>query len=43
MVRPVRKKRGVVRYEQEYPNHPREMFSMDDYEDDYDALYCLNA
>ena len=30
MVRPIRKKRGVVRYEQEFPNLRRGQFNMDD-------------
>ena len=42
-MRPVRKRRGVVRYEQEYPNHPRGVFSLDEYEDDFGAQYCLKA
>ena len=41
MVRPVRKKRGVVRYEQEFPSHRRGHFNLDDYEADFDSFYCF--
>uniref|UniRef100_A0AAV1TJ00 Integrase catalytic domain-containing protein n=1 Tax=Peronospora matthiolae TaxID=2874970 RepID=A0AAV1TJ00_9STRA len=41
MVRPVRKKRGVVRYEQEFPSHRRGHFHLDDYEGDFDSFYCF--
>uniref|UniRef100_A0AAV1U342 Polyprotein n=1 Tax=Peronospora matthiolae TaxID=2874970 RepID=A0AAV1U342_9STRA len=43
MVRPVRKKRGVVRYEQEFPSHRRGRFNLDDYEGDFDSFYCFSA
>uniref|UniRef100_A0AAV1UTQ2 Polyprotein n=1 Tax=Peronospora matthiolae TaxID=2874970 RepID=A0AAV1UTQ2_9STRA len=43
MVRPIRKKRGVVRYEQEFPSHRRGQFNLDDYEGDYDYFYCFLA
>ena len=43
MVRPVRKKRGVVRYEQEFPSHRRGHFNLDDYEADFDSFYCYSA
>uniref|UniRef100_A0AAV1TIP8 Polyprotein n=1 Tax=Peronospora matthiolae TaxID=2874970 RepID=A0AAV1TIP8_9STRA len=43
MVRPVRKKRGVVRYEQEFPSHRRGHFNLDDYEGDFDSFYCFSA
>ena len=43
MVRPIRKKRGVVRYEQEFPVLRRGQFNLDDYEGDYDAFYCFSA
>uniref|UniRef100_A0AAV1VHK9 Uncharacterized protein n=1 Tax=Peronospora matthiolae TaxID=2874970 RepID=A0AAV1VHK9_9STRA len=42
-VRPVRKKQAVTRYEQEFPNLQRGVFNLDDYEDGYDAQYCLSA
>ncbi|KAI9905352.1 hypothetical protein PsorP6_013561 [Peronosclerospora sorghi] len=43
MVRPIRKKRGVVRYGQEFPNLRHGHFHLDDYEADYDSFYCLSA
>ncbi|GMF41384.1 unnamed protein product [Phytophthora lilii] len=43
MVRPVRKKRGVVRYEQEFPNLRRGEFNLDDYEDGYGSHFCFSA
>uniref|UniRef100_A0AAV1U159 Integrase catalytic domain-containing protein n=1 Tax=Peronospora matthiolae TaxID=2874970 RepID=A0AAV1U159_9STRA len=43
MVRPVRKKRGVVRYDQEFPSHRRGHFHLDDYEGDFDSFYCFSA
>ena len=43
MVRPIRKKRGVTRYEQEYPNMPRGHFSLDDFEGEPDAHHCFAA
>ena len=43
MVRPVRKKRGVVRYEQECPSHRRGHFNLDDYEAGLDSFYCFSA
>lgn len=42
-VRPVMKKRGVVRYEQEFSNMSRGEFNTDDFEDDYDARHCFNT
>lgn len=43
MVRPVRKKRGITRYEQEYSNVPRDQFNLDDFEDEYDSYHCFAA
>ncbi|KAE9016351.1 Retrovirus-related Pol polyprotein from transposon TNT 1-94 [Phytophthora fragariae] len=43
MVRLERTRRGVVRYEQEFPNVRRGEFNLDDYEAEYDSLYCLHA
>ena len=42
-VRPVRKKQAISRYENEYPNLRRGQFSLNDFEADYDALYCFSA
>ena len=41
MMRPIRKKRGVVRYEQEFPNLRRGQFNLEDYEGNYDSFYCF--
>ena len=43
MVRPIRKKRGVTRYEQEYPNLPRGRFNLDDFEGEHDSFHCFTA
>ena len=43
MVRPVRKKRGVVRYEQEFSNLRRGHFNLDDFEGEENSLYCFVA
>ncbi|POM59270.1 Copia proteinlike [Phytophthora palmivora] len=43
MVRPVRKRRGVVRYEQEFSNLRRGQFNLDDFEADHDSLYGVHA
>ncbi|KAG6623354.1 Retrovirus-related Pol polyprotein from transposon TNT 1-94 [Phytophthora cinnamomi] len=41
MVRPARKRRGVVRYQDEYPGTRRGEFNLDDFEGEFDSLYCL--
>ena len=43
MVRPIRKKRGVTRYEQEYSNIPRGQFNLEDFEGEYDSYHCFAA
>lgn len=43
MVRPVRKKRSVIRYDQEFPNLRRSQFNLDDFEGQHDSLYCFMA
>ena len=43
MVGLVRKKRGVKRYEQEYPNLPRGRFALDDLEGEHDSYHCFTA
>uniref|UniRef100_H3GT68 Reverse transcriptase Ty1/copia-type domain-containing protein n=2 Tax=Phytophthora ramorum TaxID=164328 RepID=H3GT68_PHYRM len=41
MVRPARKRRGVVRYQDEFPGTRRGEFNLDDYEAEFDSLYCF--
>uniref|UniRef100_H3H8C8 Integrase catalytic domain-containing protein n=1 Tax=Phytophthora ramorum TaxID=164328 RepID=H3H8C8_PHYRM len=41
MVRPARKRRGVVRYQYEFPGTRRGEFNLDDYEAEFDSLYCF--
>ena len=43
MMRPIRKKRAVVRYEQEYPNTPRGQLRSDDLEGEHDSYHCFVA
>ena len=43
MMRPIRKKRAVVRYEQEYPNTPRGQLHSDDLEGEHDSYHCFVA
>ena len=43
MVWPYRKKRSVVRYEQEFLNQCRGHFNLDDFEGEDDLFYCLFA
>lgn len=43
MVRPIRKKRGVVRYEQDFLNIRLGKFTLEDYEGDYDSFYFFSA
>ncbi|KAL4099935.1 hypothetical protein PRIC1_007732 [Phytophthora ramorum] len=43
MVRPERKRRGVVRYQDEYTGAQRGHFNLDDFEAEWDSLYCLHA
>lgn len=43
MVRPVRKKRGLVRYDKEFTNIRRGEFNLDDFEGEYDSHHCLVA
>ena len=42
-VRPIRKKRGVTRYEEEFTNMPRGRFNLDDFEGEYDSYHCFAA
>uniref|UniRef100_H3H7A4 Integrase catalytic domain-containing protein n=1 Tax=Phytophthora ramorum TaxID=164328 RepID=H3H7A4_PHYRM len=41
MVRPARKRRGVVRYQDEFPGTRRGEFNLDDYEAEFVSLYCF--
>lgn len=43
MVRPVRKKRGVTRYEDENFNMPRGQFDLDNFEGEYNSYHCFAA
>lgn len=42
-VRPARKKRGVVRYEDEFNGMRHGEFNLDDYEDEIDGLHCYST
>ena len=42
-VRPARKKRGVVQYEDEFNGMRRGEFNLDDYEDEIDGLHCYTT